>query len=183
MLNRLLTLIVMLLLYLTAAGQERTYMIQRGETLQSIAKKFGIHELRIREYNWNVKEFRTGMTIKLPPVAEELSSDEVFDNETDRKLLDETDSLSEKLYHARQELEKLHQTYQKNMQEYHETRMLIDSQRNEIEKMASIIKSYTAKKRASRAEQRRNIGQAFVQALQTTAKQMQAANTSTPNYG
>ena len=154
---------------LNGTAQEKTYVIQRGETLQSIARKFGINELRIRECNWNVKTYYAGLRIKLPAIAEEQTPDEVFANEMAHKKLDEAkkEMAMGKTYLALELLEKSldykfldeagflagklnyeHQNYKKADKYFimmRDSRTLTSEQQDAMDEMSSHIEQYYKK--------------------------------------
>jgi spore germination protein YaaH len=96
MVKKVLTAVALCMVYIAMTAQEKTYVVQRGETLQSIAQKFGVSEYRIQECNWNVKTYYAGWRIKLPAITEERTPNEVFAYEMAHKKLEE----------AKQEMEK-----------------------------------------------------------------------------
>lgn len=200
MVKKLLIIVVLCLSWLDSAGQVKTYVIQRGETLQSVAKKFGVSESQIRECNQYVKNYHVGLNIKLPAGAKQQTPDEVFANdravekmneakrqlEAGKKLLalellkeslgykrlDEAEYLAGKLYYDRHEYDMAFDYFQRVKNE----QTLSYEQQNSLDKMLVKIDLYKEKKRIEEEQQQRVRTEQREQRIQMAKKQWQGFN-------
>lgn len=201
MVKKVLTAVALCMVCIAMTAQEKTYVVQRGETLQSIARKFGVSEYRIQECNWNVKTYYAGLRIKLPAIAEERTPDEVFAYEMAHKKLKEAKQEMEKgkTYLALELLEKSldykftdeaaflagklnygHQNYKKADKYFvmvYDSSILSPSQLQEISDMRGHMMQYYRTLREERAARWQSFREGLAQGLQSTGQQMYAANT------
>lgn len=201
MIKKILTTVALCMVCLTIIAQEKTYVVQRGETLQSIARKFGVSEYRIQECNWNVKTYYAGLRIKLPATAEERTPDEVFAYEMAHKKLDEAkkELAMGKTYLALELLEKSldykftdeagflagklnydHQNYKKADKYFNmvdDSRALAPEQLQAISEMRGHMMQYYRTLREERAARWQSFKEGLAQGLQATQQRMYTANT------